>query len=391
MYIALQSWSHLSSVTIHNIPDADILHLANMPSLRRLRLGLHTTPIAVETQRLLQHPAFSALQELSVKCDCFAPLDIFFKTLSIAPKILSFTVEVDMDSVRVLPVSMTHIYNACSQSVLEHLRIRFTEFNHYDDEDNDDNDDGDDEDDNDDNDDDDDDDDGDDDDNNYFSISIDAAAFQPLYAFNNLRKFNFLADYNVPLDDTTLFQMARAWPLLEGFAIGGRRRQSTRITANALSGLLQHCSHLNKVSVNVDWSAVDKPDVSPDIPYQGPPHNNLSYADFGFSRIRYTAGVAAFLSAIAPKLKHITAWVDYDRYDCSDHKYITRWKKVNRLVKTFPAIREHDKRMMTDAGRVVGGDVRVGAEGPEDDRGMESELTSLLDQVSLDSKSGDDE
>jgi len=245
---------------------------------------------------------------------------------------------------------MTHICNACSHSVLEHLHVRVTST---------------------DDDDDDDDDDGDDDDD--FSILTNAAAFQPLYAFNNLRKLDILTNYDVQLDDITLFQMAKAWPLLEEFAIIGGHHQSTRITANALAVLLQHCPHLNMVSVEVDWSAVDKPDVSPDIPYQGPPHNNLSYANFAFSRIRHTAGVAAFLSTIAPKLEYVFAW---------DH---TRWTEVNRLVKTFSSIRDRDGRMMADAGRVAGSDVRVSAEDdPEDDPGMERGRWMIRDMHIMD-------
>jgi len=260
-----------------------------------------------------------------------ASLDAFFKTLHIAPKMLSFTVDIEVDSVQTLLDSMRHISNACAPSTLEHLHVCVTEVKVD------------------------------------SATSIDASAFQLFYTFHNLRKFNFHSGFRMQLDDTTLLQMAKAWPLLEVFAIHTEHHRAV-ITANALAVLLQHCPHLTSVSIEVDWSAVDRDDIHPDIPYQGPPHKNLSYAGFHYSKIHHATGVAAFLSAIAPKLKRVTAW-DADEGDYYYREHRLRWKTVDGLVKTFSAIREHDRRMMANVG---GADIRVGGEDPEGSSRMET-------------------
>ncbi|KAJ8592392.1 hypothetical protein M405DRAFT_51924, partial [Rhizopogon salebrosus TDB-379] len=229
--IALQCWSHLISVTTGNVSDATILHLSKLPSLRVLNLGLHT-PITADTQQLLQHNGFCALQELGVTCETYlATGDAFFEALSIAPKKLSISYWVD--SIEALPASISRIPDACAHNALEYLQVEVNE-------------------------------------GGFGAISISAATFEPLCAFRNLRRLNFESIYNVQLDDTTLVQMARAWPLLEVLIIHGLLGRWTdhNITPNALVSLLQHCPRLASIAIVMNWSTVDRCGISPEIPYQ---------------------------------------------------------------------------------------------------------------------------
>jgi hypothetical protein len=321
--IALQSWSHLISVRTGTVSNAAILHLSNLPSLRKLYVGLCSTPNDADTQNLLRRPAFPALHTLDVRCDTLAPLDTFFDTFSLAPKILFIRVIDGWHSIEDLPASMSRISNACAHSALEHLRIVDDDFGVG------------------------------------FDASISAAVFQPIYAFRNLRIFHFEVEPDVLLHDGTLMQMAEAWPLLEHLAILGALSTSSHqhVTPNGLVSLLQRCPRLSSIHISMDWSAVDRPDVSPNIPYEGFAHKALTRADFGSSKIRQATGVAAFMSAIAPKLHTITGWDSESHYEHDDYKiYYSRWKAVDDLVKAFSMVRAQERRMMLRAIR--GGFVR---------------------------------
>ncbi|KAJ8593610.1 hypothetical protein M405DRAFT_785777 [Rhizopogon salebrosus TDB-379] len=316
--IALQSWSHLISVRTGSVSNAAILHLSNLPSLRKLYVGLCSTPIDADAQNLLRHPAFPALHTLDVRCNTLAPLDTFFDTFSLAPKILCIRVIDGWHSTEHLPASMSRISNACAHSALEHLEIVDDEFGIN------------------------------------FDASIGAAVFQPIYAFRNLRIFHFEVEPDVLLHDGTLMQMAEAWPLLEDLAILGALSTSSHqhVTPNGLVSLLQRCPRLSSIRISMDWSAVDRPDVSPNIPYGGFAHKALTCADFGSSKIRQAVGVAAFMSAIAPKLRTITGWDSESHYEHDDYKiYSSRWKAVDDLVKAFSMVRAQERRMMLGAIR----------------------------------------
>ncbi|OJA11513.1 hypothetical protein AZE42_06618 [Rhizopogon vesiculosus] len=321
--IALQCWSHLISARTGGISDAAILHLSNLHSLRELYLELNSTPITADTQKLLQHHAFSALHKLDITCDTLTPLDAFFETLSIAPKILFIMIVFIDEEDSALLASISRISNACAYSALERLRI----VNNID---------------------------------AGSDTSIRAAVFQPLCAFRNLRELYFGVENDVQLDDATLSQMAKAWPLLEELAIRGKYSVSSphNVTLNAFVSLLQYCPCLTSIYITLDWSAVDRCYISPRIPYQGFAHKALSHADFGSSRIRYATGVAAFISAIAPKLEGIVGW-DYDCHCVFEEydKYSARWKAVHRMVKAFRKVREQERGMVLSAEDDVVSDV----------------------------------
>jgi hypothetical protein len=315
--IALQSWSHLVSVTTGIVSNAAILHLSNLRSLQELHVELCSTPIDADTQNLLLRPAFCALHTLNILRATLASLNAFFDTFSLAPKILFLRVAEGEDFIQDLPASMSRISNACAHGALEHLRIVdvFGGANLLDD-------------------------------------PISATVFQPIYAFRNLRQLHFEVEQDVPVHDATLMQMGEAWPLLEDLAILAESSNLSphHITPNGLVSLLQHCPRLSSIHIAMDWSAVDRLDVSPDIPYEGFAHKTLKFADFGSSKIRHATGIAAFISAIAPKLRTIAGWDSEWHYEDGDYvKYSSRWKAVGHLVKIFLMVREQERRRMLRA------------------------------------------
>jgi len=317
--VALQGWSQLISARTGKISDAAILHLSKLPSLQTLYLGLRSTPISPNTQKLLQCPVFCALHVLDVECETLALLDAFFETLSIAPKTLSFNIAYGV--AQVVPASISRISNACAHSALERFRILVKDSGATPD------------------------------------TSISAAVFQPLCTFRNLRQLVFEVQFDVRFDDTTLLQMAKAWPLLEELVIRGEYSPSSsnniNITTNSLVSLLQHCPRLTSIGIVVDWSSVDRPDISPEIPYQwqGFAHKALSYANFGSSKIHHAIGVAAFISAIAPGMKTFSGWDDDWHLDHPDfEEYSSKWKLAQDLANAFSVVREQGRRMRETVG-----------------------------------------
>jgi hypothetical protein len=159
------------------------------------------------------------LQKLDIECESLSPLSAFFEMLSIAPKILSFWSNDGEDSARVLPASISRISNACAHGALEHLGVIVNDAD------------------------------------TDSGSSISAAAFQPLFAFHNLRDLDFQSEYDVQLNDATLVQMAKAWPLLEQLRIHGQHSSwSTdwhHVTTNSLVSLLQYCPHLTSVVIAI--------------------------------------------------------------------------------------------------------------------------------------------
>ncbi|OJA19193.1 hypothetical protein AZE42_10781, partial [Rhizopogon vesiculosus] len=217
--------------------------------------------------------------------------------------------------------------------------------------------------------------------------SISAATFKPLCAFHNLRKLDFQSDYDVELDDVALLQMAKAWPLLEELAIHGQFNTAwgnypRLITPDAFVSLLKHCPRLTSVAIIINWSAVDRRGISPEIPYQGFAHGALSYADFDSSTIRHVTGIAAFLSAIAPNLERVVGWdADYHIDGPDFKKYSRKWNDVHHLVKAFSIVREQGRSMALNAGVVVD-DVGGSADDSREDSASDGEHPSCSDQAS---------
>ncbi|KAG1776422.1 hypothetical protein EV702DRAFT_349801 [Suillus placidus] len=296
----LQCWSHLTSVGIGTVSEAALLHLSNLPSLRVLKFQLPPTPISAATQRLLQRPAFCALQELDVTCKSLVILEAFLEKLTVTPKVLSFTITHGAGSARALPALISHLPDVCTPNSLRQVRFSIT--GHPPDRD----------------------------------TSFEAAAFQPLFAFRNLRKLDIeskLYYISVRMDDAALLQMAKAWPHLEELHISRNCGSRYQVTPHAFVLLLWHCPRLVSLAVAIDWSTIDLYTISPDIPYQGFSHKALSTLFTRGSEIQNPTAIASFISAIAPNVREIEGSGD-------------PWPIVQDLLEYLPMIREQGRKMM---------------------------------------------
>jgi hypothetical protein len=267
-----------------------------------LKFTLPSTLISAETQKLLQRPVFCALQEMDVSCKNMVFLDTLLEKLTITPKV--FTITLDVDSAQALPGLISRLSNACAHDLLQQVRFTVTGLPAF------------------------------------LEVSIKAAAFQPLFAFRNLRKLDFQPDSycTVQMDDASLLQMAKAWPYLEELYIS-KSRSRYRVTLHAFVSLLWHCPHLRSVAVPVDWSTIDVCTIPPEIPYQGFSQKALSNLFTGGSNIKCPTSIAAFISAIAPSVRSIKGTGD------------SSWRTVQDLLETLPMVREQGRRMMLNESK----------------------------------------
>ncbi|KAG2155543.1 hypothetical protein DEU56DRAFT_313499 [Suillus clintonianus] len=365
---ALQYWSHLSSVSTGEVSEAAILYLSSLRSLRFLKFILPSTSISVDTQTLLRQSAFCALQQLTIESETMELLNTFLETLSITPEVLSLDITDQTYTTLNLPALISRLPDVCGHSSLQHVQLSIADWSL--------------------------------DHNNTIGVAV----FQPLSAFRNLRKLGFEMDPRLELDDDALLELAKAWPLLEELHFN-KSRMTHHVSSNTFVSLLQHCPCLVSVGIAVNWSAIDKHGISPDVPYQGFTHRALSHAFFSNSKIRHPTRIAAFISAIAPNMESIEAW-DIDIYEEHDDfdKYSSRWYLVQRLIKSFSMVREQGRRMMlnggeaadedhrrvaqpaqkTENGEAAAADVGGAAEGSEEDGGSEGDYLPHSDQASSD-------
>ncbi|KAG1800204.1 uncharacterized protein HD556DRAFT_1020010 [Suillus plorans] len=310
----LQLWSQLTSVRTGTLSEAAILHLSNLPSLRILKFTLPSILISADTQKLLQRPVFCALQELNISSRNMVFLDAFLKELTITPKVVAFTIKDGVGSVRALPDMISRLSNACAYNSMQQVQLNITgqPADH--------------------------------------EASIEAASFQPLFAFRNLRKFSLAVDVHcvVRMDDAALLKMAKAWPLLENLSITGYSHSSHRVTPHTFVLLLRHCPRLVSVAIPVNWSMIDMHAIPRDVPYQGFSHNALSHLAFEGSKIENPISIAAFISAIAPNVKSIQG--DSDDEDSFEDdvfsEHYPAWRMVQDLIPALPIIREQGMRIM---------------------------------------------
>ncbi|KAG2028770.1 hypothetical protein BDR03DRAFT_545777 [Suillus americanus] len=148
------------------------------------------------------------------------------------------------------------------------------------------------------------------------------------------------------MDDTSLLQMAKAWPLLEELSIIGYSNSNHQVTPHSFVLLLWHCPCLVSVAVSINWIMIDMHAMPRDIPYPEFSHNALSHLVLVGSRIENPVSVAAFMSAIAPNIKSIGEDNEYSDVDNIFTQEYSARMMFQDLVTALPIIREQGMRMM---------------------------------------------
>ncbi|KAJ7495628.1 hypothetical protein FB451DRAFT_1387646 [Mycena latifolia] len=131
-------------------------------------------------------------------------------------------------------------------------------------------------------------------------------ALQPLFAFTNLVKVTLTHPVGFDIDDTTLRDMARAWPNLANLALRSapyRHMRSTHVTLEGLAALAAHSQQLFHLELVLDATV-----IPPLRDAEGKVRANqdrLRVIEVECSRIKAPRRVATFLHAIFPELREI--------------------------------------------------------------------------------------
>ncbi|KAF7365300.1 hypothetical protein MVEN_00401800 [Mycena venus] len=173
--------------------------------------------------------------------------------------------------------------------------------------------------------------------------SVQGDILEPLFSFTNLVSVMLSHPVGFDLDDATIVAMVRAWPRIEslGFQAGSSGHIPSRVTLEGLVTFSRHCPYLYCLRLTFDASVVPETNHDAEEAQQ-----TLRYLNVALSPIDHPQRVAKFLLAIFPKLTFIETLCDdileeadlgfdeYDEMDVEPHVATSHdvWKKVQESL-----------------------------------------------------------
>ncbi|KAJ7234001.1 hypothetical protein C8J57DRAFT_1195629 [Mycena rebaudengoi] len=316
IYTAICSWNHLEKLSFATLNLASMLHLARLPNLRILHVG--QLPSDPETMKGFRDgvasnasgPVFAALHE--------------FRTFSEkVPDVLAFFNAIDPDALDRIDLTLeaptssemwTTLTTTLAEASKSLTRLSLKEQYTYE---------------------------HDVPDQPHLMLSTDCLT--PLLSSSNMTEVTFLAAHGIDIDDTTIKQMALAWPLLRKLDLAPGCQSVhylPKITLGGLIPLAQYCQMLSSLTLVVN--ALDADPYSTEKPGGGICNKSLVDLNVVESPIAFPGAVAAFLSAVFPNIQSISTREEILRNmpDWEDNMF--NWGEVNTLVRVFSAVRAQE-------------------------------------------------
>jgi len=286
-------WSQLRHLSVPNLSPVALRHLAVLPTLEQLTLTdvIRDTPMAWPRSHTV--PFFPSLRELQLTCDEMSFSIGLVEAMSSSP-LTSITIHTYDD---IPPLECQDLFNAlqghCRHSSVTSIIMDFSDISGHEDE-----------------------------------PGIIPIHLKPLFVFSNLTNVTLGLPYGAPfdLDDTTMNDLALAWPRIRSLVLKGVYWGGTDsypcVTILGLVPLAQHCPELRALSIRFDARSLphlvaDSPTVTSEA---------LMELNVLTSPIVEPEGVAAFLFDIFPR-----AYVKYDA-DGLSKTLIERWQQVGDLM-----------------------------------------------------------
>lgn len=301
-------WSRLESLKCDWVTDRALAHLARLPALRRLYIGIPRTleTLATVLDDAYLHPsAFSALHDVSLEAQSLAHCTTFVDLIPLCP-VESLAIWPSGPGVTRATLWQTFfksIQNTFSPSLLR--KVIFSE---------------------------------------DFStpqgpaqeyiLTIDTLRL--LFFFPNLIHVQINPIAVVDLDNVALQELSLVWPRLQHLDLGAcnGRRGTSRVTLPGLVPLLRNCPHLRYLGIVVDANHIE-PDVLANAT-QGlhVQNTNITSINFGDSEITDVESVAEFISAVLPEVGEIYAWDEDNMRDDEDvaDLYGHLWQSVVKIL-----------------------------------------------------------
>ncbi|KAJ7142975.1 hypothetical protein C8R44DRAFT_761496 [Mycena epipterygia] len=182
---------------------------------------------------------------------------------------------------------------------------------------------------------------------------IQSRSIRMLFGFVNLTSLYMLSPIGIDWDDSTVLDLARAWPRIETLDLSAWHCASARprVTLECLRSFARHCPHLGDLTTTFDGTVIPTSDL-------GATNRvcqvRLRSLNVDHSTISTAVGVARFLSAIFPNLKHIlTREVQYEEEDLDEVERQAMelhllWNEVQKLLPEVSAIREERRVWATN-------------------------------------------
>ncbi|KAJ7513260.1 hypothetical protein B0H11DRAFT_1949219 [Mycena galericulata] len=166
-------------------------------------------------------------------------------------------------------------------------------------------------------------------------IPIRAQSLRPLFSFTNLLSITLKLPVEIDLDNTTISDLARAWPRIEELELSSHYPStSCRATLHCLHSFARFCPRLTNLTITLDGT-----DLEQGIGCRVLQHA-LTKLDVGFSLISTAMPVAQYISAMFPNLQKVDTARGYeeeeDWYELDELKgaisFLRLWKEVESLL-----------------------------------------------------------
>ncbi|GBE83562.1 hypothetical protein SCP_0506170 [Sparassis crispa] len=166
---------------------------------------------------------------------------------------------------------------------------------------------------------------------------ITSDCLQSLCAFRNLEYLTIATECHLDLNDTTLLDMASAWPRLMELDLvlstdDTRWEQLAFVSLDGVIELVKQGLLLDSLGVPMRMPIVDG--FSELRPGGGYTYSQLATLTFGGRCVAPPVQAAAFLSDVFPNLRHVSGY----------HRFSNPWHTIQDLLPSFSSIRMQERR-----------------------------------------------
>ncbi|KAF7329214.1 hypothetical protein MKEN_00182000 [Mycena kentingensis (nom. inval.)] len=174
------------------------------------------------------------------------------------------------------------------------------------------------------------------------NYAVQGAALRPLFQFSKLKSVTLHTTAGFDLDDTVIWEMAKAWPLATSIDIssGSTISVSPSITIDALRAFSLHCPVLVNLTLEFDATIGGGS-------YLTSPTTQCVLTSLGVMRspIADPSTVKAFLLRVFPRLTAIIlppSYPDLDMYEEAERDRLRNWINIGAWLKAADRLAERD-------------------------------------------------
>ncbi|KAF7331043.1 F-box domain-containing protein [Mycena venus] len=311
---AVCGWQHLTDLGIPNLDKAGFIHIAQLPSLKKLSLWSAKDTAFFHLPEFLSGPTFPSLKSLFVCCETARFCTGIVQVIS--------SRQLERLVIRPLAIWTTSIWeqlHTILRDCLDNTSLESIEVEQ----------------------------------GHGLGRPADSAryilssdALRPLLAFKKLTCVIYQVYPGLDVDDDFLKEMALAWPAIETLQFGTQVliTQQPRVTLNCLIAFAEHCRSL--VNLGVRMNATHVPEFTQEP--GGRISNWLNCLEVGTSPITREAHVAAFLSNLFPELEFVFPFSHSELLPEPLDSYATSWSRVSAMVPVFCTVRSQEEEFWTE-------------------------------------------